>query len=158
LRRTRPLDLVLPLLIVGGLSYLWLRAYYESIPPLQLLISLPLFVLAVFELELARRVRLAVRHDPHAKPMHAIAIARGVALGKASALGGAGVAGAAGALLLRVLPHAQDVNAAGNDARVGAVLLVAAVLLLAAGLLLERAGLDPNRDRDERSGRADRAA
>ncbi|MDT4997075.1 MAG: hypothetical protein QOD45_1143, partial [Pseudonocardiales bacterium] len=54
------------------------------------------------------------------------------------------------------LPHAQQVRAAGNDSRVGTLALAAALLLLAAGLVLERAGVDPGRDRRERSeGRAD---
>lgn len=156
MRRTGPVDLLIAFLLLGGVSYLALRAYYDSMPPLQALVALPLFALAIFEFEIARRVRLAVRHDPNARPMQAIVIARCVALGKASALVGAGVAGAAAALLLRVLPHAQQVRVAGNDSRVGMLALAAALLLLAAGLLLERAGVDPGRERRERSeGRAD---
>jgi hypothetical protein len=103
-------------------------------------------ILAAAELAAARRVRAVLRHDPEAKPMAAIDIARLVALGKASALVAAGVAGAAVALLVRVVPDAATVRAASNDLRVGIFLLVAGVLLLVAGLLLERAGIDPNRD------------
>ena len=94
--------------------------------------------------------RAAVRHDPHAKPMTAIVIARCVALGKASSLVGAGVSGAALGLLVRLLPDVRVVRAAQHDARVASLLFAAAVFLVVAGLLLERAGIDPNRDRPGR--------
>ncbi|MCW2496669.1 DUF3180 family protein [Jatrophihabitans sp.] len=149
MRRTGLLDLLVPFLTVGLASYLVLRVSYESIPPLGYAVPVPLAALAVAELVAARRVRAAVRHIPGATPMAAIVIARCVALGKASAVVGAAVAGAAGGLLFRVLPDAGTVRAAAHDARVGALLLAASLLTAVAGLLLERAGLDPNRDRDE---------
>lgn len=142
-------DLVVPFAIVAMTAYVLLRLSYGSIPPLQGIVAVPLAALAVLEYVTARRVRAAVRHDPHARPMTAIAIARCVALGKASSLVGAGVAGAAVALIVRVLPDARMVRAAGNDLRVGVFVLVAALLLVGAGLLLERAGIDPNNDSDE---------
>jgi hypothetical protein len=146
MRRTRVADLGVPFVVIGLTAYALLRFSYDSLPPLGSLTPVPLAALAVAEFVAARRVRAAVRHDPMAKPMTAIAIARCVALGKASSIVGAGVAGAAAALLARVLPDAGTVRAAGHDARVGALLFGAAVLVAAAGLWLERAGLDPNRD------------
>jgi UPF0716 family protein affecting phage T7 exclusion len=79
--------------------------------------------------------------------MAAISVARCVALGKASALVAAGICGAAVAVIARVAPDASTVHAAGNDLRVGLLLLVAGGLLLVAGLLLERAGIDPSTKR-----------
>jgi hypothetical protein len=149
LRRTGLSDLVIPFAIIAMTAYVLLRLSYGSIPPLQGIIALPLAALAVLEYGTARRVRAAVRHHPHARPMTAIAIARCVALGKASSLVGAGVAGAAVALIVRVLPDARMVKAAGNDLRVGVLLLVAALMLVGAGLVLERAGIDPNNRKDE---------
>ncbi len=147
MRRTSLGDLAVPFLILGGTIYVLLRVSYDSIPPLSIYVALPLALLAVAELIAARRVRAAVRHDPNARPMAAIVIARCVALGKASALVAAGMAGAAGALLVRVVPDAGTVRAASNDLRVGIFLVVASLLLLAAGLLLERSGIDPNQRR-----------
>ena len=95
-------------------------------------------------------MRAAVRHEPYAKPMTAIAIARCVALGKASSVVGAGVAGASVALVGRVLPDADRVQAAANDLRVGLLVVGSAIVAGVAGLLLERAGVDPNRDRRDR--------
>src|SRR4051794_6877482 len=137
MRRTTLGDLLVPFLILGAAAYVLLRRSYDSIPPLQIYVPIPLVALAVLELLVARRVRAAVRHDPRARPIAAIAIARCVALGKASALVASGVAGVAAALIIRVIPDVSTVRAATNDLRVGIFLLVAALLLLAAGLLLE---------------------
>ena len=89
MRRTGVLDLVLPLVVIGLSVYVLLKVSYGSIPTLRILRARPLAVLAVAELVAAQRVRAAVRHDPMARPMTAIAIARCVALGKASAVVGA---------------------------------------------------------------------
>lgn len=151
MKRTGVLDLLAPFLVIGISVYVLLRFSYDSIPPLGYLVPVPLAALAIVEFVVARRVRAAVRHEPYAKPMTAIAIARCVALGKASSVVGAAVGGAAVALLLRVAPDAGMVRAAASDTRVGALLLASTVLAVAAGLLLERAGVDPNRDRHDRA-------
>jgi Protein of unknown function (DUF3180) len=150
MRRTKWNDLVVPFIVISITLYALLRFSYDSLPPLKYLVPAPIAALAIAELIAARRVRAAVRHDPGAKPMTAIVIARCVALGKASSLVGAGVIGAAVALLGRVLPDAGTVRAASHDAKVASALLAAAILLVGAGLLLERAGVDPGSDRDER--------
>jgi hypothetical protein len=151
-RRTNLIDLLVPFLIIGIAAYVLLRFSYDSIPPLGYVVPVPLAALAVAEFVIARRVRAAVRHDPTARPITAIAIARCVALGKASAGVAAGVAGCAVALLVRVAPNAGTVDAAAHVTRVSALLGAAWVLLAIAGLVLERAGIDPNRDRTDRPG------
>lgn len=151
MRRTGPLDLAVPFWIFGLTVYVLLLRSYNSLPTLQYIAAVPLAALGVAELVAARRVRAAVRHDPRAKPMAAIVIARCVALGKASSLVAAGVAGAAVALLIRTAPDAHTNRAAASDTRVGIFVLAAALLLVAAGLLLERAGIDPGaKDRERR--------
>ena len=149
MRRTGWADLVVPLVVIAVTVYILLRFSYSSLPSLQWLVPAPLAALAIAELVAARRVRAAVRHDPDARPMAAIVIARCVALGKASSLVGAGVVGAGIGLLARLLPDAATVRAAAHDAKVGGLLLAAAILLVGAGLLLERAGIDPGRDQRE---------
>ncbi len=150
MRRTGVLDLLVPLVVIGLSVYTLLRVSYDAIPPLSYFVPVPLAALAVAELVAARRVRAAVRHEPMAKAMTAIAIARCVALGKASSVVGAAVVGAAVALLARVLPQAGTVHAATGDRNVGVLLLAAAILVAAAGLLLERAGIDPNHSRPDK--------
>ncbi len=143
MRRTSVTDLVVPFLVLGVAAYVLLRNSYDSLPPLQWAIGLPLAGLAAAEVAAAQRVRGAVRHDPTAKPMAAVVVARLVALGKASALVAAAVMGIAVALFIRVVPDAARVRAARNDLWVSIVLVVAGALLLLAGLYLERAGIDP---------------
>jgi hypothetical protein len=150
MRRTGWADLAVPFVVIAITVYVLLRSTYGSLPPLKFVVPVPLAALALIEFVLARRVRAAVRHEPHAKPMTAIAIARCVALGKASSLVAAGVAGAAVGLLGRVLPDVRTVSAATNDTKVGVLLLAAAILLVVAGLLLERAGIDPGADQRRR--------
>jgi hypothetical protein len=149
MRRTRWTDLIAPFVVVAVVVYVVLRFSYSSLPTLRYIVPVPIAALAIAELVAARRVRAAVRHDPNARPMTAIVIARCVALGKASSLVGSGVCGAAVGLIARLVPAADRVRAAGHDTTVGSLLLAAALVLVAAGLLLERAGVDPGRDRRE---------
>ena len=144
MRKTSPTDLALPLIVVAALAYLVLRLSYSSLPLFQWYAAVPIATLAVVEAVIARRVRGAVRHDPDARPMTALAIARSVALGKASAMCGAGVVGACLALGATVLPDANRTTAASHDLRVALILLLASAMLTAGGLLLERAGVDPS--------------
>lgn len=152
MKRTGVVDLAAPFVIIGVATYVLLKVSYDSIPPLGYFVPVPLAALAIVEFVVARRVRAAVRHEPYAKAMTAIAIARCVALGKASSVVGAAVSGASAALLIRVLPEAATVHAAANDSRVGVLLLAASILVAGAGLVLERSGIDPNRDRRDRPG------
>jgi hypothetical protein len=154
MRRTSWADLAVPLVVMGITVFVLLRFSYDSIPPLHYFTAAPLGALAAAELVAARRVRAAVRHDPHARPMAAIVIARCVALGKASSLVGAGVVGAVLGLLGRVLPDVRALKAAANDTAVASVVLGAAVALVVAGLLLERAGIDPGSDQNSRDRRS----
>jgi len=129
-----------------------LRSISDSLPPVGYGIAVPLLFLAVVELLTARRVRAAISHDPEAKAMPAIVIARLVALGKASALVAAGLLGAVGALILRVVPDVGRVRAATNDLQAGIVLFTVCAVLLTAGLVLERAGIDPGHSDQRRPG------
>jgi hypothetical protein len=149
MRRTSWGDLVVPFAVLAITVYALVRFSYTSVLNLQYLVPVPLAALAIAELVAARRVRAAVRHDPEAKPMAAIVIARCVALGKASSLVGAAVGGAAVGIIVDLLPDVRTVTARAHDAKVAALLLGACILLVAAGLLLERAGIDPGRDRNE---------
>jgi hypothetical protein len=148
MRRTKWTDLVAPVVVLAFTTYAFFRFSYHGYLQLKYLVPAPLGALAVAEFVAARRVRAAVRHDPHAKPMAALVIARCVALGKASSIVGAVVAGFAAGLLARLIPDVGDVEIVAHEVTVTSLLLAAALLLMAGGLVLERAGIDPNRDRD----------
>ncbi|HEY2043870.1 MAG TPA: DUF3180 family protein [Jatrophihabitans sp.] len=145
MRRTGASDVLVPFVVVGALVYVLLRSAYESLPPFQWFVAIPVGALALAEFAIARRVRNVVRHRPDAKPMTALAVARAVALGKASSLVGAAVAGAATALVITVQPDASRTAAAGHDLWVGLATLAATAALTVAGIFVERAGIDPNR-------------
>jgi hypothetical protein len=146
MRRTNVMDLAVPFVVIASLVYLVLRSTYQSLPPFQWFIAVPIAILAIVEFVIARRVLNAVRHEATAKPMKALAIARAVALGKASALVGAAMGGAATSLVLRVLPDANRAVATAHDLKVGLAVLVVSSALCAAGLRLERAGIAPRAD------------
>ncbi len=143
MKRTGPGDLAVPFAIVAVVVYVLLRRSYGSLPPIQPYAGVPIGVLAIAEWIASRRVRAAITHQPGAKPMQAIVIARCAALGKATALVGAGVVGATVGLLARVVPDASRVSAAGHDTRSGLILVVVSVALVVAGVLLERSAVDP---------------
>jgi hypothetical protein len=147
MRRTRWGDLAVIFVVIAAAAYVLARAWYSSLPPLSYGVPVPIAVLALLEFAAARRVRAAVRHDPRARPLQAIVVARLVALGKASSLVGAGVVGAAVGLLGELLQFLGVARAVGHDVQVTVLVLAAAALLIVAGLLLERAGVDPNSDR-----------
>ena len=147
MRRTRWTDLIAPFFVLGLTTYAFFTFSYHGFLQLKYVVPAPLGALAVAEFVAARRVRAAVRHDPHARPMAALVIARCVALGKASSLVAAGVAGFAAGLLIRLIPDVGKIDIAGREVTVTSLLLGAALLLVAGGLALERAGIDPNRDR-----------
>jgi hypothetical protein len=153
MKRTSAVQLLAIIVVAAAIIYAWLRAYYGSLPPLHYQVAAPLAVLAIAELIVARRVHLAVTHDPDAKVMAAIVIARFVALGKATALVASALVGAVLALLIHVIPDASTVTAARNDLRVGIVILGVSLLLLVAGVLLERSGLIPRAPDPEQSHR-----
>jgi len=143
-RRLHASDLLVPLLVVGVVVYLLLQVGYESLPPFQWFIALPIGALALIELVVANRIRGAIRHRDSVRPIAAVSVARAVALGKASALVGSALVGGSAALALYVLPDAGRTSAAGHDLRVGLVVLVVSAALTVTGVLLERAGIDPS--------------
>ncbi len=145
MRRTSARDLLVVAAVTAAVVYLLLRRYYSSMPPLPIVLVAPIAALAVGELVAARRVRAAVTHQPGARAMAALVVARCLALAKASALVAAGLLGAVIALWIRVVPDAGQVDAARHDALVGAVTAAVAGTLLVAALLLERAPVDPSR-------------
>jgi len=150
MRRTAWGQLAVIVVVLGIAGWLFARLAYASLPPLSYAIPVPIAALAIAELIAARRVRGAVRHEPWARPMAALVIARCVALGKASALVAAGVAGAFAGILIDIVPDLGTVSAVGHDVQVCSAVIVVAAVLIAAGLLLERAGVDPGRDRHHR--------
>lgn len=156
---TRPGVLVALVLGVGLLAYAVSALAYGSVPAVPGGAPLPLALVAVAELAMAKVVRDRVQHRPGAdgrpprRPLHPLQVARLAALAKASSPAGAVLLGAYGGLLAYVAPRADVNRAAADDVLVSALSALAALGLVVAALLLERACRVPTPpDRDDERG------
>ena len=123
-------------------AYLLVRLSYGALPPLPGYAPVPLVLLGVFELGLARAVRNRLRGPVEGRPLHPLQVARAAVLAKASSAGGSLLVGGYGGLLGHVLP--LQAEQARQDALVSGVSVAASVLLTVAALLLERACRTPD--------------
>lgn len=133
-------------------TWLLVRSFYGSLPPISVFAGGSLYPIALGEMILAFVVRSRIggsRIGDGPQQLHPITAARAVALAKASALVGAAVTGAWVGFLLHVLPQAATVRAAADD-RAGAVVgLVAALALVGAALWLEHCCRTPQDGSDD---------
>lgn len=140
---TRSRDLATTALLTGVLSYLLVRAYYGDLPALPWTSSAALGALAVAEGVVARTTRLRIARHPGTRPADPLVVARLVALAKASSMVGALLAGAwMGAFCYTYLARDRLV-AAGRDAVISVLGVLAAALLVAAALWLEQSCRTP---------------
>jgi len=142
------------LAVLGALfGFLLVATAYGRLPPLPRSAPVPMALIGMFELGLARLVRDRVhRADrparrPGPRPLHPLQVARAVALAKASSPTAALLLGGYVGLGLALLPREAD--QARADLLTCAVSGLAALLLLVAALLLERACRTPDRSDDE---------
>lgn len=146
LRLTKVRDLILIAVVFVALGWLLAREFYASLPAIQLLVGLPLAVLAVGEVVLARHLRRRIGGAEVGAGLHQtdpITVARSAMLGKASALVGALVAGIFGGLLIYLSTDALRLHAAALDRPGVIIAVVSGLALAAAGAWLERACLTP---------------
>lgn len=144
---TRIRDLAVLAVVFAVLGYFATRAWYVRLPALSWPPGAALLLICAFELALASRLRAVIGHDPDARPMPAVVVARWVAVGRASAVAGSVLAGLGVGFCVHVLGQLHDIAAASGDLAAGIVFVVGALALAVSGLLLERAGLVPPADR-----------
>lgn len=146
LRLTRFLDLVVLGLASVAIGWFLAHQFYSDLPSVQLLLGLPLLVLAAAEVALARHLRRRIDHSEIGAGLHdtsPLTVARSAMLGKASALVGVLVGGVFGGMLIYLATEAAHLHAAALD-RPGVILaVVSGILLAGAGVWLERACLAP---------------
>lgn len=145
---TRLRDLLLIAVVTGIAAWILVRYNYSDFPPLPLLASVVLYVLAALEIVIAFVVRSRVESHQIGQArgqLHPLIAARVLALAKASAILGAISVGVWAGLLTFLLGQ-QDVAAADHDRPAAIVGLIGGVLLVAAAMWLEyccRAPDDP---------------
>jgi hypothetical protein len=132
-------------LVSGVLAHLLADNAYGSLPELPAGAPVPLAMVAVVELVLAKVVRDRVMRRPSPdgrpprRPLHPVQVARAAALAKASSPAGALLLGLYGGLFAWTAPKAGSLAAASDDVVVSGLSALAAAGLVAAALLLERA-------------------
>lgn len=152
MKPTRVRDLVGLAVFAAIATWLLVRAFYGSLPPISVLAGASLYPVALIEVVLAFVIRMRVdahRIGPDRNQLHPITAARAVALAKASALVGAASVGVWLGLLVFLLPKRADVDAAAQDTAGTLVGLVAGLVLVAAAMWLEHCCKTPDEPPDE---------
>ncbi|MGW0173359.1 DUF3180 domain-containing protein [Rhodococcus sp. NPDC003322] len=152
MKPTRVRDLLGLALFAALATWLLVRTFYGSLPPISIFAGASLYPVALIEVVLAFVIRSRVEDhrigtDRH--QLHPITAARAVALAKASALVGAASAGVWLGLLLFLLPERAEVDAAAQDTTGTLVGLVGGVALAAAAMWLEHCCKTPDEPPDE---------
>jgi hypothetical protein len=140
MKPTRALDLIMLFGVAAVVSWLLVRSFYSSLPPISGFAGTSLYPVAVIETVIAFLVRSRVGDQKIGDgpgELHPILVARAAALAKASAHVGAAVAGVWAGFGIWILPQHGRIRAAANDSTGIIIGLVAAVLLVAAALWLE---------------------
>ncbi|WP_072803018.1 DUF3180 domain-containing protein [Rhodococcoides yunnanense] len=152
MKPTRVWDLVALTVLAAVATWLLVRVFYGSLPPIPVYAGASLYPVALIEVVLAFVIRSRIEgHQIGDGPsqIHPITAARALALAKASALVGAAAAGVWIGFLLHVVPMVSTVRAASAD-RSGAIVgLVAGVVLVGAALWLEHCCRTPTDSPDE---------
>lgn len=152
MKATRVRDLVGLTAFAAIATWLLVRVFYGSLPPITGFAGASLYPVAAIEAVLAFVIRARVeehRVGVGSQQLHPITAARAVALAKASSLVGAASAGVWLGLLLFLLPKRAEVTAAAQDTTGALIGLVGGVALAAAALWLEHCCKTPDEPPDE---------
>ncbi|MGI8653204.1 MAG: DUF3180 domain-containing protein [Geodermatophilaceae bacterium] len=149
---TRVRDLAGICLVVALISWLLVRQFYGSLPPLRWYLPLSLAALGIVEFAGAAALRARIRGDAGLPAMDALMAARALALAKASAVAGAGFGGLWLGLLGYTVPNVGFLAVAGSDTVTGVIGVLGSGLLIAGALVLENACRTPPppKDRNDR--------
>ncbi len=140
MKPTRIWDLLGLFVFAVVATWLLVRAYYGSLPPVPGYAGASLYPVALIEVVAAFLIRARIddrRIGDGPRELHPLTAARAVALAKASALVGTAAAGVWLGFLLFVFPQRGTLRAAVADSPGAIVGLVAGVVLVAAALWLE---------------------
>ena len=152
MKSTRARDLVALAAFAAVVTWLLVRSFYGSLPPITVFAAASLFPVAVIESVLAFVIRARVEEDRIGvgpRQLHPITAARAVALAKASALVGSASSGVWLGVLLFLLPQRAEVTAAAADTTGAVVGVVAGIALTAAAMWLEHCCRTPDEPPDE---------
>lgn len=152
MKPTRIWDLALLAVLAAGATWILVRVFYGSMPPIPIYAGASLYPVAAIEAVLAFMIRIRVddrQVGVGPRQLHPITAARAVALAKASAYVGAATAGVWIGFLLYLIPQRAELQAAVSDSPGAWVGLLAAIALVAAALWLEHCCKTPKDTPDE---------
>lgn len=152
MKATRISDLVLLAGTALAITWILVRVFYGSVPPIPIYAGASLYLVAAIETVLAFMIRSRIRDHrigPGLHQIHPITAARAAALAKASALVGAATAGVWAGFLIYLVPQQSSLDAASDDAPGAWVGLVAALVVIGAALWLEHCCRTPDDPDDE---------
>ncbi len=129
--------------VVAAISWVLVREYYGSLPPIGWYVPLSLAVLGLSELIGARVLQARIRADSGLPPVQALQAARALALAKASSVAGSGLVGLWLGFLAYTAAKVGVLAAAGDDTLTGTVGVASSGLLVAGALVLENACRTP---------------
>lgn len=141
---TRLRSLVLAAAVAAVLGYLLADFAYGSLVDLPVFGPVTAAVIAAFELGLAKIIRDKIGGRSTRRPMHPLQIARAAALARASSSAGSLLLGLYAGLLAWTFPRRGQLAAAGADARIAGLAVLASFALVVAALLLERSCRTPD--------------
>ncbi|CCQ14797.1 putative uncharacterized protein [Rhodococcus sp. AW25M09] len=152
---TKAWDVVGIFLVASVGTWLLVRVFYGSLPPIPVYAGASLYLVAVVEVVTAVIVRNRIaehRVGTGLHDLHPLTVYRALVLAKASLLVGTAVAGVCVGFLVYVLPRAATVRAASSDRAGAIVALVAGAAVVAAAVWLEQCCRTP-KDRDDEHSR-----
>ena len=151
MKPTRVSTLVVVAVVCAAVTWLLLRSFYQSLPPLPWTGVPALLVAALAEAWTGRDLRARIAGRRGLKPAAPLFVSRMVALAKASSLAAAIIAGVAAGFDI-YLSGSLSASVPRQDALTAVITFVAAILLVCAALFLEYCCRVPDApDRDQQA-------
>jgi len=152
LKPTRISELAVLAAVAAVATWILIRVFYGSMPPIPVYAGASLYFVAVAEAVFAFVIRSRVKNrqvGDGLSQLHPITAARALALAKASALVGSATVGVWVGVLVYLIPQRSVLQAAASDTPGAWVGLGAAIALVAAALWLEHCCKTPEDTPDE---------
>lgn len=152
MKPTKISELLVLAVVAAVATWILVRVFYGSMPPLPVYAGASLYLVAIAEVVFAFVIRSRIKEQQIGiayRQLHPITVARALALAKASVLVGSATAGVWIGALVYLIPQRSVLKAAVSDTPGAWVGLGAAIALVAGALWLEHCCKTPDDTPDE---------
>lgn len=152
MKPTKISELLVLAVVAAVATWILVRVFYGSMPPLPVYAGASLYLVAIAEVVFAFVIRSRIKERQIGvayRQLHPITVARALALAKASVLVGSATAGVWIGALVYLIPQRSVLKAAVSDTPGAWVGLGAAIALVAGALWLEHCCKTPDDTPDE---------